>query len=543
MQWNFAAIWEVIAEVVPDAPALIEGKVRRTWRDYEARAARIAAGLLAAGLEPDAKVGFYAFNSAAYLESHFGALKARTVPVNVNYRYAEQELLYLLDNADAEALLFDAQFADRVAAIRDGLPKLKLLIEIDDGSGAHLDGAVRLEDLIKTHPAAARRSDYAEDDIYMMYTGGTTGMPKGVMYRQGDFSRFFLDGFAARGLPRPETRAELVAAVRAVEAAGLAPKGVPACPLMHPAAMVGAMGAHQLGGCVVVFRNEHFDPAALWDLVAREGVTDITIVGDAFARPMLKALEAAAADGRPFDVSSLKQIRSSGVMFSREVKTGLLAFADISIVDAMGATEGAMASTTTSRASPPGETAKFIANPGTKVFDEDDREILPGSDKIGRIANGGFTPVGYYKDPVKTAATFREIDGRRYSFPGDFAKIAADGALILLGRGSNCINTGGEKVFPEEVEEALKAHPDVEDCLVVGVPDERFGERVTAVLAATRGRTADPAALTQFVRSRIASYKAPREIVFVDEVRRGPNGKADYGWAKAFVRGGRAGPA
>jgi 3-oxocholest-4-en-26-oate---CoA ligase len=287
----------------------------------------------------------------------------------------------------------------------------------------------------------------------------------------------------------------------------------------------------------VVFRNEHFDAGALWALVERERVSDIAIVGDAFARPMLNALQAAAAAGRPYDVSSLKVIISSGVMFSREIKEGLLSFADITIIDGMGATEGGMGTAVVSREAPPGETAKFIANPTTKVFDENDREIAPGSDQIGMIANGGFTPIGYYKDPEKSARTFREIDGHRYSFPGDFANIAADGTLILLGRGSACINNGGEKVFPEEVEEALKAHPDVEDCLVVGVPDERFGQRVTAVLSARDGQGLDEAALADFVRTRIAGYKTPRQIIVVETVRRAPNGKADYGWAKAVALG------
>jgi fatty-acyl-CoA synthase len=275
--------------------------------------------------------------------------------------------------------------------------------------------------------------------------------------------------------------------------------------------------------------------------VEAAGVTFISIVGDAFARPMLKALEEAAAAGRPYDLSSLRRIRSSGVMFSREVKEGLLAFADISILDTMGATEGGMGTSVVSRASPPRDTARFAMNPTTRVFGEDGREVRPGSDEIGMIANGGLTPLGYYKDPEKSARTFREVGGHRYSFPGDLAKVAADGSLILLGRGSGCINTGGEKVFPEEVEEALKAHPGVADCLVVGTPDERFGQRVTAVLALQRrgdrasGGNPDEAALIAFARTRIAGYKTPRRVILVDEVRRAPNGKADYAWAKAVA--------
>jgi fatty-acyl-CoA synthase len=535
MRWHFAGIWEVIADAVPDAPAVIEGGVRRSWREYEDRAARIAAGLAAAGLGPDAKVGLYAYNSAAYLEAHFGAFKIRGVPVNANYRYTAHELVYLLDNADAEALVFDARFGDRVAEIRGQLPRLKLLVEIDDGSGEHLDGAIGLEALIAAH-APLPRQDYSEDDIYMLYTGGTTGMPKGVMYRQGDFSQGLMSGYDFRGLPRPTNREELTAAVQALQAAGAAPRSVPACPLMHGTGLwLGVIIPHQLGGCAVVFRNEHFDAGALWSLIEREKVTDVAIVGDAFARPMLNALEAAQAAGKPYDVSSLKLIISSGVMFSREVKEGILSFADVTIVDGMGATEGSMGTSVVSRALPPGETAKFLANPTTKVFDEDDQEILPGSDKIGMIANGGFAPVGYYKDPVKSAATFRVIDGHRYSFPGDFARIAADGTLILLGRGSACINTGGEKVFPEEVEEALKAHPDVHDCLVVGVPDERFGQRVIALLSPRAGCALDEASLIEFARTRIAGYKTPRQIIVVGEVQRAPNGKADYKWAKAVA--------
>jgi fatty-acyl-CoA synthase len=282
-------------------------------------------------------------------------------------------------------------------------------------------------------------------------------------------------------------------------------------------------------------RSNHFDADELWRVVERDRVTDIAIVGDVFAKPMLTALRDAAAHGQPYDVASLKWMFSSGVMFSREVKQGLLEFADVTILDSMGATEGGMASSIVNRATPAGETAQFVKNATTKVFTEDGREVAPGSDEIGMVANGGAAPIGYYKDAAKSAATFRIIDGHRYSFPGDFAKVAADGSLIFLGRGSSCINTGGEKVFPEEVEEALKVHPDVADCLVVGVPDDRFGERVIAVLSPGPARTLDPAALIGFVRERLAAYKAPRQVIIVDEVRRAPNGKGDYPWARSVA--------
>jgi fatty-acyl-CoA synthase len=528
--FSLAEIFEAAADTAPESLALIHGRTRRTWRAYEARAARIAGALAAAGLEPGAKAGLYGFNSDAYLEAQFGMLKARVTPVNVNYRYVENELLYLLDNADAEALVFDAQFAPRVRAIRGDLPKLRLLIQVDDGSGLSLDGAQDLESLIQSH-APMPRGGPTGDDIYMLYTGGTTGMPKGVMYRQGDFTRGLLT--ATLGPEAPATGEALIFAMKALAATGEAPVSLAACPLMHGTGLwLGVFVPHFLAGTAVTFRNEKFDPDHLWSVVERERVSAIAIVGDAFAKPMLAALIAARDAGRPYDLTSLKSIVSSGVMFSSEVKRGLLEFADISISDLMGSTEGGMGASVSSRLDPPGATARFVLNPTTKVFNDRDEEVQPGSEEIGMIANGGMTPIGYYKDPEKSARTFREIAGHRYSFPGDFAQVAADGSLILLGRGGVCINTGGEKVFPEEVEEALKAHDSIWDALVVGVPDPRFGERVTAVVSAAPGRRIDEAELLAFIRQRVAGYKAPRGILQVDVVRRAANGKADYKWAK-----------
>jgi fatty-acyl-CoA synthase len=530
MKWHFADVFETVASLVPESLAIVNGDVRRTWRDYEDRSARIAQALADAGIGPDSKVGLYGYNSNEYLEAQFGVFKARAVPVNVNYRYVEHELLYLLENADAEAIFFDAQFAPRLAAIRDQLPKLRLFVRIDDGSGGDLPGAADFEAVIAGHGRLPKQ-DYDEDEIYMLYTGGTTGMPKGVMYRQGDFVLGL--GAAVLGPDAPGTEEAFKAGIAAAHAQGAAPVSVAACPLMHGTGLwLGVFLPHLLGGTGVTFRNEHFDPHALWRLIARERATSVAIVGDAFAKPMLAALRDAQAAGTPYDISSLKQIISSGVMFSTEVKKGLLDFADLTILDAMGSTEGSMGSSVVSREAPPGETARFMSNPTTKVFNERDEEVQPGSDEIGMIANGGFAPIGYYKDPEKSARTFRVVRGQRYSFPGDFAKVAADGSLILLGRGSVCINTGGEKVFPEEVEEALKAHDSVWDALVVGVPDERFGERVTAVVSPRPGHVIDEPELSAFVRTRIAGYKTPRRVIVVDTVRRAANGKADYKWAK-----------
>ena len=535
MIWHFADVFETIAALVPDRPALIDGAKRRTWREYEDRAARLASALVAAGIAPDAKVAIFGHNSAEYLESQFAIFKARGVPINVNYRYVEEELAYLFDNADVEAVFFDARFAPRLAAIRGRLPKLTTFIRIDDGSGEAPPeslgwGALDYETLIAANDPLPRLT-YSEDDIYMLYTGGTTGMPKGVMYRHGDLATIVA---AWRLGPEVEpTPALLLALVEQTAAEGAAPIVLPACPLMHGTGMwLGAFATHFHGGAVALIRDEGFDPHRAWTFVAAERINAVVIVGDAFARPMLAALDEAQARGAPYDLSSLTRMVSSGVMFSSEVKLGLLAHADIEISDGMGSTEGSMGISVVSRAAPPGETAHFAINPKARVFDEDDEEVPPGSDAIGLIGSGGTVPVGYYKDPEKSAKTFRTIRGVRYSFPGDFARVAADGTLILLGRGSACINTGGEKVFPEEVEEALKAHASVWDALVVGVPDERFGQRVVGVVSPCAGEAIDEAALIGWARTRLAGYKMPRSLVVVDRVQRAANGKADYRWAK-----------
>lgn len=530
MIWHMADVFETVARLVPDQVALTDGNTRRTWRDYEDRSARLAAALVARGIAPDAKTAIYAYNSPEYLEAQFASFKARAVPINVNYRYVEEELVYLFDNADVEAVFFDARFAPRLAAIRDRLPGLKTFIQIDDGSGESLPGAEHFEALIATHDPLPRL-DYSEDDIYMLYTGGTTGMPKGVMYRHGDLAQ----AIAAFRLgpdvePTPEN---LIALVEGVKAMGAAPVVLPVCPLMHGTGMwVGAFAGHYMGGAIATMREEKFDPHRIWQFVEREKVNAVVIVGDAFAKPMLAALREAEAQGRSYDLSSLMAMASSGLMFSTDVKLGLLEYADMEITDAMGSTEGSMGKSVVSRTLPPSETARFQLNDTTRVFDENDEEIEPGSDKIGMIGNGGYTPIGYFKDPEKSARTFRTIRGVRYSFPGDFAQVAADGTLILLGRGSMCINTGGEKVYPEEVEEVLKAHDSVWDALVVGVPDDRFGERIVAVVAAGAGTAIDQSALIDFARTRLAGYKMPRQLVVVDQVQRAANGKSDYKWAK-----------
>lgn len=536
MIWHMAAVLETIARTVPDQFALNDDGQTRTWRDYEERAARLAAALAARGVAPGAKVAIFASNSGEYMEAQFAIFKARAVPVNVNYRYVEDELAYLFENGDVEAVFFDARFAPRLAAIRERLPLLKTFIRIDEGSGADLPGSESYEALIAAHDPLPPL-DYSEDDIFMLYTGGTTGMPKGVMYRHGDLAG--LTAWISLDLNGPVTIENLVAKVRQVAANGAVPVLLPACPLMHGTAMLGgALPTHFLGATVATTREEKFDPHGLWAHIARERITEVVIVGDAFAKPMLAALREAADRQQPYDLSAMTRIWSSGLMFSTEVKLGLIEFLDIEIYDLFGSSEGTTGMSVVSRKLSASGTSRFELMATTKVFDENDEEVVPGSGAVGMIANGGYLPVGYYKDPDKSAATFRTIRGERYSFPGDYAQVAADGSLILLGRGSVCINTGGEKVFPEEVEEALKAHDSVWDALVVGVPDDRFGERIVAVLSAAPGRAVDRDELLAFARTRLAAYKVPRQLVVVEQVRRAANGKSDYKWAREVALAG-----
>ncbi|HEX9258991.1 MAG TPA: AMP-binding protein, partial [Acidimicrobiales bacterium] len=440
---------------------------------------------------------------------------------------------------DAEALFFHTSLSDRVARVAERLPKLRLLVAVDDGGTPEL--GVPYEELVAgTDPMG--RITRAEDDTYMLYTGGTTGMPKGVMYAMGGMAHsFVVGGYPLLGLTPPAGASEVAAQVKAVHQRGGAPVSIPACPLMHGTGMwLGSFIPHLAGGCVVTLTNRSLDAHELLAAVQRERVTTVAIVGDAFAKPIIRAIDEAADRGEPYDTASLTLVISSGVMWTAEVKEALLDRAPhLVLFDAIGSTEGSMGTNVTMRGMP-ATTAKFTQMPTTKVFTEDGREVQPGSGEVGMVAAGGNVPLGYYKDPDKTSRTFRVIDGVRYSFPGDLALVEADGSLTLLGRGSQCINTGGEKVYPEEVEEAVKRVQGVEDCLVVGVPDDKFGEAVTAVVA---GSTTDGDQLIAAVKEHLAAYKAPKRVVFVAEVPRAPNGKADYRAAKQMALDAAGSPA
>ena len=537
MRAHFGAIWEAVADAVPDHVAVVQGGRRVTWREYEQRAARVAQACLDAGLGPHAKVGMYLYNSPEYCEVNFGAIKIRGIPINVNYRYLDDELWYLLDNADVEALVFHSSLGDRVARVKDRLPLLKLLVEVDDGpapdGSSHVDTAVPYEELQRSTPPAERVAPQG-DEIYTFYTGGTTGMPKGVMYPMEGFTEFFLKSFPPMiGLAPFDGPDELPAVARRLHEEGTSTVAMSAPPLMHgTGCWVGMMAPHLLGGTTVLLERRGLDPEEVWDAVELERVQQLVIVGDAFAKPLLRALE---AEPDRWDLASLRMLISSGAMWSTEVKVGLLEhLPGVAIADVLGSTEGGMGQSVMTRDTPRGETARFGLSPAVKVLTPDGREVEPGSGEVGMVATPALA-LGYYKDPEKTARTFRVVDGVRYSFPGDMATVAADGTLNLLGRGSHCINTGGEKVFPEEVEEALKVHPAVEDALVFGVPDDRFGSRVVGIASLCAGAAATPDDLLADARTRLSSYKLPRQLTIVEHVPRAPNGKADYPAAKELL--------
>ena len=413
------------------------------------------------------------------------------------------------------------------------MPNLRLLVQVMDESGAALiDGAVAYDELLAAHDPMPR-IDRTGDELLLLYTGGTTGMPKGVMWRNEDLFGTLADtvyGLIGEGMPATNAAAGPIAA--RIVAEGRAPVHLPASPLMHGTGMFTTLQALLGGGTIVTLAGRTFDPHELWRVVETERVTQGAIVGDAFCKPMLRALREAEADGRGYDTSSLALVISSGVMWSAEVKRELMERVQCICFDSLGSSEGVGFASSISAPGVESSTAKFTIGTSAKVLTDDGREVQPGSVEIGMLAVGGHIPLGYYKDAAKSATTFRVLAGTRWSIPGDFATVEADGSISLLGRGSVVINSGGEKIFPEEVEEAVKQHPAVVDALVVGLPDERFGEAVTAVVTLTPGTQTTTAEL-EAALGTLARFKHPRKWVFVDDVLRAPNGKADYKAAKA----------
>ena len=530
--FNLSELFESVVDVAGDRTAVISPGRRLTYRELDDRANRLAHHLAASGIGAGDHVGLYLHNGTEYLEAMLAAFKLRAVPVNINYRYVERELEHLFADADLAALVFHATFADRVAAVAPNMPTLRHLIAVADGSDAASSGveATDYEAALADSPSTRDFTGRSGDDHYIAYTGGTTGMPKGVVWRHEDLF------FAALGGGDP-----LLDKGHITDAAEL-PARLPdfpltqlcAPPLMHVSAHWGAFNSFFGGGTVVLLGVGPFDGDEVWRTIAATGVNVVTVVGDAMARPVLDAL---AANRDAYDTSLVFAFASGGAILSTATKQQIAELLpNVLVIDAFGSSETGLAGSRSSGAGDAAGGARFVVDDRTAVLDDDLRPVPPGSGQVGRLARRGHVPLGYHKDEVKTAATFVTVDGVRWVLPGDMATVDVDGTVALLGRGSGSINTGGEKVFPEEVEAVLKSHPAVLDVLVVGVPDDRWGERVTAIAQLRPDASLTVDELAEVAAAGLARYKLPRQLFLVDEVRRGANGKPDYGWAKAYAR-------
>jgi acyl-CoA synthetase (AMP-forming)/AMP-acid ligase II len=514
---NLADLFEVVVDTAGDRDALVAADRRLTYAELDARANRLARHLAGQGVGAGDHVGLQLVNGTEYVEGMLAAYKIRAVPINVNYRYVEAELTYLFDDADLVSLIVHDQFVEsaRAAAGR----KLAHMLVVGDGG----DYEAALAASSPERPDPAGRNG---DDLYCVYTGGTTGMPKGVLWRHEDIF------FGAMGGGDPMQMGNTITAPDQLPSripdVGLT--GLVTPPLMHASAQWTAFSLFFGGGKIVFTPAGRFEPTEILTLIGDEKVNMVVIVGDAMARPLLDTLTGAAAG--TYDTSSLIVIGSGGAILSSSMKEQIAELLPSTIiVDGFGSSETGVQGTRAGQSDKP----MFSVNDQTAVLDDDFKPIAPGSDQTGRLARRGHIPLGYYNDPEKTAATFAVVDGVRWVLPGDMAKVDADGTVVLLGRGSVSINSGGEKIYPEEVEAALKAHPAVFDAVVVGTPDERWGEKVTAVVQPRVDTALTLDDIQTFCRTRIAGYKVPRALALVDQMVRSPTGKADYRWAKEYA--------
>ncbi len=530
---HFATLWEAIADEIPAAPALTHGARTIAWGEFEQRAARLAGALLAHGLGPGSVVACYLYNCPEYFETFLAALKIRAVPANVNYRYGGAELRALLENCEAEALVYDSALRERVASVRHEVPGVRLLVELGEGAcGARLPGACEYSELIASSEPAPRVSR-SERDVFLSYTGGTTGLPKGVRYTIG---RGVTNSLRLRDLfLGTSTDVGIVdyAAGQARDGNGLV--AIPASPLMHSTGFTFAsLPTLTSGGQVATLEGRSFDARELLVTIGAVRAQVVAIVGDAFALPLLRALDAGGPEGG-YDTSSLRTICSAGTAWSARIKQRLLEhLPHAALLDFCGSTEGVTYGFRRVRRGEEAFTANFEAAGGLKVIGPDRRELPRG--EVGLLA--GPTPAsGYHKDPQRSAATFFTLDGEQVAMPGDLGRIEADGSVTLIGRGASVINTGGEKVHPAEVEEVLAELAGVEECLVAGVPDERFGQLVAAIVVTAADHRLSASDVIAAARRSLAGYKVPRLVVFVDEVPRAPNGKIDYAAVRAVLAG------
>jgi len=524
MSWNLGDILDGLPSVMPaDALALIYGDRTVSWSSFDRRSNSLASWLIARGARPGDKVALYLRNQPAYMETLAACFKARLIHVNVNFRYRDDELCYIFDNSDARFVVFAGEFGETVDRLRGRLSRVERYIQVEDGA-ERVDFAETYESVVARGDGARLDVARSPDDLFFLYTGGTTGPPKGVMWRQEDVWGALRSAAGAAVMVEPP--ADLDEHLERIRLEGPRGRVTPACPLMHGTALFAAISFMLGGGCIVTTPARHFDAAELWSCVEKNQVNALSIVGDAFARPMLAALDQSPGG---YDLSTLNMIISSGVVWSQEVKQGLLAHhPGLILVDSFGASEAIGFGASIMTAEGEARTARFALGPRVKVFNERDQEVKPGSGEPGFVARSGPIPLGYYKDEQKTAEVFKTIDGVRYSIPGDWCTVEEGGTLNLLGRGSACINSGGEKIYPEEVEEVLKTHPIVEDALVVGVPDERWGQAVTGIVQLCGGAEFDEGVLRSHVRQHLAGYKVPKRVLEIVDMGRLVSGKADY---------------
>lgn len=516
--WNYGDIIEAMESITPpEQPALVHGDRTISWGEMQQRSNNLARNLLANGIKPGDKIAFYMRNCPEYSESINTGFKAALTHVNVNYRYIDHELVYLLDNSDATVVIYNSEFQEHVDQIRGQLPGIRLWVDVNGGEPSTYEAFAADGD---GSPCEVTRSP---DDMLFLYTGGTTGMPKGVMWRHQDlYIALGAGGNPRLGIPPCEHMAELKERFRNQERAVY----LPLPPIMHGTGLMSSINAMISGGTCVTLPSPSFNAGEALREIDRHQITNVTIVGDAFARPMVEELN---ANPGKYNFSSVKVMNSAGVMWTREVKAGLILHNEnIMLADGFSSSEAIGLGSSVMTRDQEIDVAKFALGPHCKVFTEDHREVEPGSGETGMVAVSGHIPMGYYKDQEKTDKTFKTINGVRYSIPGDWVQVEADSSLTLLGRGSNCINTAGEKVYPEEVEEALKFHESVADALVVGVPDERWGQSITAVVQLNPGYLLDEQLLREFSREHLAAYKIPKRVLGKDDLERAPNGKADY---------------
>jgi acyl-CoA synthetase (AMP-forming)/AMP-acid ligase II len=533
MEFNLADLFEYAVDHFADREYLVcEGK-RRTYQELEERANQLAHHLAQQGIGPGDHVGIYAYNSTEWVEVAWAVFKLRAIWININYRYVEDELRYLFDNADLKSLVYQREFAPRVAEVKEVMPLLQHSLVVDDGSGEDTTaiGSIDYEEALAGQSPVRDFGPRSADDRYILYTGGTTGMPKGVVWRHQDVFMALgggIDPMTNERVTRPE---ELLDKKKD----GFRITFLPTAPLMHGTSQWCVMGQSFIGAKIVLMPK--FDAKKVWELVESEKVNSLMITGDAMGRPLIEALNDPEAS---WDTSSLISLSSTAAVFSPSVKDSFFErFPNLVMTDAIGSSEsgnnGMIMVQPGQTAMKGGPTVRRVGN--SVVLDENGKPVAPGSGVIGKLARKGDIPLEYYKDPEKTAETFVTIDGVRYSMPGDFATVEADGRITMLGRGSVSINSGGEKIFPEEVETAVKSHPDVFDCTVVGVPDERWGQRVAAVVEMRPGQAPTLKEIQDHCREVIAGYKVPREMHVVDRIVRSPSGKPDYRWAKSVATG------